>query len=273
MQRKQLFERALLKTGLYLRRHSSTILTVLGAAGVVGTTVLAIKATPKAVELIKEDSRKNHDGDPYAYTKLEAVGSCWKCYVPTAIMGSVTITCIFGANVLNKHQQASLASAYALVNSSYKEYQNKLKELYGEEADQKIREAIVIEKAKDIHISSECLCCKCDLSVEDSGSEPKLFYDEWSQRYFEATIEQVITAEYHLNRNFILRGCAMLNDFYEFLGLEETAVGSTIGWAIGDDFYWIDFDHNKVTLDDGLECYIIETPFGPDSELLEYGYY
>ena len=269
MQRKQLFERALLKTGLYLRRHSSTILTVLGAAGVVGTTVLAIKATPKAVKTIDDAEREKGE----ELTKVEVVRMAGPIYIPTIIMGSVTITCIFGANVLNKHQQASLASAYALVNSSYKEYQNKLKELYGEEADQKIREAIVIEKAKDIHISSECLCGKCDLSVEDSGSEPKLFYDEWSQRYFEATIEQVITAEYHLNRNFILRGCAMLNEFYEFLGLEETAVGSTIGWAIGDDFYWIDFDHNKVTLDDGLECYIIETPFGPDSELLEYGYY
>ena len=36
-----------------LRRSSPTILTVLGIAGVVGTTVMAIKATPKAMKLIK----------------------------------------------------------------------------------------------------------------------------------------------------------------------------------------------------------------------------
>ena len=36
-----------------LRRSSPTILTVLGIAGVVGTTVMSIKATPKAMKLIK----------------------------------------------------------------------------------------------------------------------------------------------------------------------------------------------------------------------------
>lgn len=266
MKGEQLLEKALWKTGLFLRRNSSTILTFIGAAGVVGTSILVARAAPKAVELVKSAEREKGE----ELTKFEVVQTTAPVYIPSIIMGGVTITCIFGANVLNKKQQASLASAYALVSSSYKEYQNKLKELYGEEADQKIREAIVIEKAKDVHVTASTLCDICDLSVEDSGSERKLFYDEWSKRYFEATIEQVITAEYHLNRNFILRGGCYLNEFYEFLGLEETEAGSTIGWAIGDDFYWIDFDHHKVMLEDGMECYIIETPFGPDDSLLEY---
>lgn len=107
------------KIGRSLKKASPTILTCIGAAGVVATAVLAVKATPKADSLIKADSRRNHDGDPYAATKLEAVKSCWKCYIPAAATGVATIICIFGANTLNKKQQASLASAYALVNRSY----------------------------------------------------------------------------------------------------------------------------------------------------------
>lgn len=107
------------KIGRSLKKASPTILTCIGAAGVVVTAVLAVKATPKADSLIKADSRRNHDGDPYAATKLEAVKSCWKCYIPAAATGVATIICIFGANTLNKKQQASLASAYALVNRSY----------------------------------------------------------------------------------------------------------------------------------------------------------
>ena len=108
------------KIGRSLQKASPTILTCIGAAGVVATAVLAVKATPKADSLIKADSRRNHDGDPYAATKLEAVKSCWKCYMPAAATGVATIICIFGANTLNKKQQASLASAYALVNRSYR---------------------------------------------------------------------------------------------------------------------------------------------------------
>ena len=67
------------KIGRSLKKASPTILTCIGAAGVVATAVLAVKATPKADSLIKADSRRNHDGDPYAAPKLEAVKSCWKC--------------------------------------------------------------------------------------------------------------------------------------------------------------------------------------------------
>lgn len=76
-----------LKIGRSLKKASPTILTCIGAAGVVATAVLAVKATPKADSLIKADSRRNHDGDPYAATKLEAVKSCWKCYIPAAATG------------------------------------------------------------------------------------------------------------------------------------------------------------------------------------------
>lgn len=69
-----------------------------------------------------------------------------------------------------------------------------------------------------------------------------LFYDEHSNRYIESTIEQVIAAEYHLNRNYILRGYSYLNKLYEFLGLESTNYGSVLGWVSNDDgMYWIDF--------------------------------
>ena len=72
--------------------------------------------------------------------------SAWKCYIPTAAFGLSTIACIMGANALNSRKQAALTSAYALINQSYKEYKDKLKELYGEEAHNAIVDSIVSEK-------------------------------------------------------------------------------------------------------------------------------
>lgn len=252
---------------LFLKKNGSTILTCVGGVGVVATSILAVKATPKALSLLEE--AKEEKGEEL--TKIEVVRTAWKPYIPAVLTGASTIACIFGANVLNKRNQAALMSAYALVDSSFKEYKNKLKELYGEETHQDVVNAIAVEKAGDVYVHSECLCTSCDLSAEENDGEPKLFYDEHSNRYFEATIEQVITAEYHLNRNFTLRGYSYLNEFYEFLGLETTDYGSVLGWAVNDDeIYWVDFNHRKVAMDDGLEVYIIETPYAPSYEPWDY---
>lgn len=252
----------------FLSRNSSTILTVLGGIGVIATAVLAAKASPKAAALI--ESKEEDKGEEL--TKWEVVKTATPAYIPAIVTGVSTIACIFGANILNKHQQASLASAYALIDNSYKAYKDKLKELYGEEAHNNIIDALAVEKAEEIGVYNYGPVSLCNLSIEDGTSEPRLFYDEFSNRYFETTIEQVINAEYHFNRNFVLRGYAFLNEFYEFLGLECTEYGNQVGWSSEDETYWIEFNHRKVLLDDDrLEAYIIETPWGPTIEaMVEY---
>ena len=85
----------------------------------------------------------------------------------------------------------------------------------------------------------------------------------------------LINAEYHFNRNFALYGYASLNDFYSFLGLEATEQGEALGWAAwkfyadGFEGAWIDIDHRKVTMEDGMECYILEYVIPPNAEYLD----
>lgn len=258
------------KIGNCLKKASPTILTCIGSIGVVTTAVLAVKATPKANALVEADSRKNHDGDPHAATNVEIVKACWKCYIPAAVTGAATIMCIFGANTLNKKQQASLASAYALINRSYSDYKKTLKELYGEEAHQKIMESLAVEKSNMPAITATGGISNSCLEFEDANEEQRLFYDSLSQRYFQATISQVLQAEYHLNRNMVLGAFATLNMFYDFLGLSHIPEGDTLGWMLSSDLYWIDFDNSKAMVDDGLSgevpCYVIDAVFGPQPE-------
>lgn len=263
------------KVGRALQKATPTILTCIGAVGVVATAVLAVKATPKALEMVRAGSRKNHDGNPYAATKMEVVKSCWKCYIPATITGAATIVCIFGANALNRRQQASLASAYALVSRSYTDYKRKVKELYGEGAHKKIMESLNAEKSKDMHISSCGFVSDSSLEFEDANEEVRLFYDSFSDRYFQATISQVLQAEYHVNRNFALMGGFVpLNMFYEFLGIEPKQDLAGFGWWVSDELYWVDFNHSKAMVDDGLngeiECYIIDMDYTPTTECPDY---
>ena len=185
---------------LFFKRNGATILTCVGAAGVVATTIMAVKATPTALVLLEQAEEEKGE----ELTGLEKVIVAGPAYIPTMITGASTIACIFGANVLNKHQQAALMSAYALLDNSYKDYKNKVEELYGEEANDRIRAEI----AKD-HYEED------DISLEDEDKQ--LFYDQFSERYFESTMADVIKAEYELNKMINVGFGAYLNYFYELL--------------------------------------------------------
>lgn len=255
----------MMKPNMFLKKNSATILTVAAAAGVITTSILSAKAAIKASRVLAHKEEEKGE----KLTLEETMSAVWAIYIPPVVAGVSTIACVFGANILNQRQQASLASAYALIDSSYKEYKAKLKELYGEEAHNNIVDAIAAEKCDEVHISAEGLTSAYTQEIE-SDAEPRLFYDEYSGRYFETTIEKVLLAEYHLNRNYILRGFARLNEFYEFLGLEPTDYGETIGWDICGEIYWIDFNHRKAFIgddNDGFECYIIEMPYYPRRRL------
>lgn len=244
------------RSKVFMKRNASTILTVVGSAGVIATSVMAVKATPKA--LLSIEQAKKEKGEEL--TKLEIVQVAGPVYIPAVLIGAATIACVFGANALNKRQQAALMSAYALLDSSYKEYRKKVTELYGEDADEKVK--VEIAKAK---------YDEDDIPTEDK----QLFYDEFSGRYFESTMEKVLQAEYQINRELSLRDQVALNEFYKLLGVPEIEAGDTLGWSSGSNFAaywqnWIDFGHQKTYIDDDLECQIIHMWTEPTVDYLEY---
>ena len=242
---------------MFLKRNSATILTCVGAVGVIATTVTAVKATPKALILLEK--AKEEKGEEL--TKLEVVKKAGPVYIPAAVLGISTLACIFGANVLSQHGQASLMSAYALVDGAYKDYRSKVDELYGEDAGAQVRTAI----AKD----------KYEEGVYELREDERLYYDMYSGRYFEATPAFVKTAEYELNRKLMMDDCAYLNEWYYLLDLEPLEHGLDCGWSTcaNSDMYWqtwIDFHHDKTVMDDGLECIIISFNQEPYMDFEDY---
>lgn len=152
-------------------KHMSTLLTCIGAAGVIVTAVLAAKATTKAMQIAEEVREEKGE----ELTKAELVKTVAPAYIPAAAACVATIGCIFGANVLDKKQLAALASAGALVDKAYKDYRKKVKEKVGEETEAQIEE----EMAKEEY----------DENYEPSSPDVQLFYDMYRNVYFESAIE------------------------------------------------------------------------------------
>lgn len=240
-----------------LRRSSPTILTCLGVVGVIGTAVMAVRETPKALRLIKA---KKDELEKDKLTPIELVQTTWQCYIPSALIGVGTITCIMGIRVMDKRNQAALTSAYAMLNESYKQYRQAAKRVYGEDADNRIH----AEMAKDAQVASSDWGYQVYNMEMDPESEHLLFYDLASKKYFNTTMAAVLNAQYHVNRNLSIRGDCSLNEYLSFLGLDGVDHGDDIGWDISYmveecDAYWLDFDNQKTTLEDGLECIVIDT--------------
>lgn len=239
--------------GKWLKRNSDVILTVIGAGGVVATAVLAVKASKKADKYIYEASDAKGD----ALTRTETISIAMPIYFPVIMVGAGTIACVLGANMLNRKQQATLISAYTALENSFREYRNKVDLYCGKGTDAFVASAIEQEKADAI-------------DDEPPWDRTQTFYieDTKEPKFFERTMQQIMQAEYNLNRNFALRGYATFNEFLEFLGLPLTEDGDAIGWdqSTGEEFYgyrWIDFTHNHLRTDDGLNVCSIDMPFGP----------
>lgn len=252
---------------LFIKKNAGTILSVMGSIGVVATAITAARAAPKAIKLL-EDAREEKGSK---LSKMEIAQIGFKTYLPVGLVSAATITCIMSANVLSRNKQANITSAYALLDQSYKDYRRKVIEMYGEETDHKIIEAIAVDRAKEVRISASYMCDNVDLSLDDSSGKPVLWYEEYSKRFFEATLEQILSAEYHLNRNYILRGCATINEMYDFFGLDPVEWGDDLGWEpLDEGEFWIEFNHFKAKLDDGTEFYILDLPFAPRKAELGY---
>lgn len=244
-------------TKAFVERNASTILTCVAGAGVVVTSVMAVKATPKALTLLEKAEEEKGE----KLTTFEVVKTAGPAYIPTIVSGTATIACVFGANILNKRHQAAMMSAYALLDNSYKEYKKKVEELYGEGADMNVRSEIAKDKYE-----------QTDILVKD---DERLYYDDFSGRYFKSTTEKILKAEYEVNRILAEDGCLFLNEFYELLGLEIVDYGDFLGWSSFEIMEttwnnWLYFEHTKVILDDGLECTIISMGFEPTFEFENY---
>lgn len=248
----------LINSRIFLKRNASTILTCVGAVGVVATTVTAVQATPKAMKLIEE--KKSEQGGEL--TKWEMVQTVAPAYIPSLLIGAGTLGCIFGANILNTRKQARLMSAYALLNQTHKTYRNKVKDIYGEDADQKVNE----EMAKDKYEEE---------GIKLKDPEKMLFYDIFSRQYFESTETEVKEAEYLINRSLSIKDYVSAKEFYDFLGIPSVDSGEELGWSTGMnlEYYWqtwIDFHHQYTIMEDGLECCIITMMQEPNLEWQNY---
>lgn len=233
-----------------LNQHSPEILTGLGIAGMLSTTVLAVKATPKALKLIEEKKKEVGDEE---LTKIEVVKTCYKCYIPAAVTASVSMACLIGANSVNARRNAVLATAYRLSENAFTEYREKVVETFGEKKEQKVRDEIAKDKIEANPVKNN------EVIITEKGNT--LCYDVISGRYFKSDIDKIRKAENIINKRLMSDMYISLNEFYDLIGLPYTQLGFELGWNIDDSLVEIEFSTQLA--EDDTPCIVIDYSVAP----------
>ena len=257
------------KAQLTVRKHSPEILMVAGVIGTVAGAVMACKETLELEDVLDECKQEKMElEEQYAMCEeysedalkkdqvkltIKQVAKIVKLYAPSVIMEATSIGVIFASNDIMRKRNASMAAAYATLNSMYKRYRQNVIESYGEEVDKDMRFGIKHEKVTEIDEDGNKV--KIDARIVDLDNTALAISDY--SRFFQAGCKgfDASSGRYNLlylkgiqamfNNKLIADGYVMLNDVYRELGFDTIPEGWSIGWVydeanpIGDNY--IDF--------------------------------
>lgn len=232
-----------------VKKHSPEILTGIGVAGMVTTTILAVNATPKALRLLNEAEEEKKE----PLTRTEVVKTAWKPYIPAVLTGTLSIGCLIGAQSVSVRRLTAVSTAYKLSETALTEYREKVAETIGKKKEKTVREKVIKEKMDKNPASSS------KVIVTDKGET--LCYDAIFDRYFKSDHDRIRKAENIINKQLIDEGYVSLNDFFGELGLGYTTLGNELGWALEDGL--INLELSSQLTDDGKPALVVDYNIAP----------
>lgn len=233
-------------------QHSPEILMAVGTAGMITTTILAVRATPKALKLM-EAKKKEEQKEELA--PVETVKATWKCYIPAAITGIASITCLIGSASVSARRTAALAAAYQIADATLNDYKEKIVEVVGERKAEEVRAKVGEKKLEKTPVDQG--------NVIMTGNGKTLCMDYFSGQPFESDIDTIKRAINEINAGMIRDtfGYVSLNDVYDELGLRHTEMGEELGWNIVDGT--IDVEFTASIASDGRPCIVMHFERAP----------
>lgn len=261
------------KTGravLLAKKNSPEILMAVGVVGIVGSTVLACRATLKATDvmdkaqdkfnIIKEAKNlaEENDSDQYTeqdYKKDMAIAYVQtgvdfvKLYGPAVLLGTLSISCILGSHNIMRKRNLALVAAYKAVEKGFSDYRSRVVAELGEEKDYQFKHGLtstkvdVVEEGED---GKKKKSKKDMLDVEDPNriSQYARFFDEssvnWSKTP-EYNLTFLKAQQNYANDLLHSRGHIFLNEVYDMLGIPRSQAGAVVGWVKGEGDDFVDF--------------------------------
>jgi hypothetical protein len=254
------------RTGLIIQKKSPEIFMFVGIVGVIGSTVMACRATLKAEDILeRHEERKNNIEramvQEAAYTETDRRNDLVKTYGATAVdfiklygppvvIGLASIGCIVGSHRIMKRRNLALMAAYKVVQEGFDAYRKRVIEDYGEETDYMYKNGLRAEVITENEVGEDGKSHRVKKMKlrNDNDTNGLSVY----ARFFDESCSQwTKTPEYNLmflrsQQNYFndmlkARGHVFLNEVYDALGIERSQAGAVVGWVLGKGDNFVDF--------------------------------
>ena len=203
------------------RKYAPQILMGASVAGVVTTTVLAVKATVKATKVVEEQKYLQ------AVDELpvkEVVEITWKYYIPTAISMTASVACGILSCTTSMRRNAALATLYSVSEMAREEYVEATKETVTKATAEEIEAKAGLKSTERDKFDAT--------DPEESGYGKVLMKDYVTGRYFRHDPDKVELAAEKFKNYIWTVECGSFNDWYDYLGLEDCGLGNNCGYHI-----------------------------------------
>jgi len=245
---------------LLAHEHSPRILFVGGVVGMLGSTVLACRATLKLESVLDEIERdleqakrvhelvnsdqyngeQQYSDNDYRRDKtvivMRGVGSVVKLYAPAMILGGASVFALTKSHSILNQRNIALTAAYAAVDGAFKRYRSRVVERFGDEVDRELR---FDSEEVDIIDEDTGKITTVQRATDSPGSIYARFFDEYSSRNWspdpDINLLFLRTQQNWLNDRLRIRGHVFLNEVYDTLGLAMTKPGAIVGWRWNKD--------------------------------------
>ena len=122
--------------------------TAIGVSSGLGSVIAGIAATPENTrKLDNERDERIRLGIPEMtfWEKAKMVGPS---YIPCVLLFGTSAACFILNTLKEERKIATLAGLYSMSEKSFEEYREKVKDLFGERKESKVRDEIASDKAK-----------------------------------------------------------------------------------------------------------------------------
>ena len=237
-------------------KHSSDILLATGIASGLMSTILAVKATPKALMLIEEKKiqKRKETNRKANLSKSDIIKVAWKPYVPAIISGVAGVSCILGARYITAKKTAAVATAFKLTETAFNEYKEAVVEEIGVKKEEHVRERIARKHVEENPVSEKN-------NIISTGKGKTLFFDEEFNNYFESDMQAVKKAANDLNFQILNEDYASVNDLYYLLGIPPMKSGDSLGWSSA--YGGCEMKYSSIITDDDRPCIVLNYGIAP----------
>lgn len=242
--------RTIARNTLLAQKASPNVLLGVGIAGMVGSTVLACRATLKMETIVDEAQGKLNTAKTLVHTDysdkdrqrdisliyyqsgIKILGA----YAPAIIVGGLAIYALTSSHNILTKRNVALTAAYGALEKGFNQYRARVVDKYGEEQDRDFRYG-----TREVEIVDPNDAKKKKTVTRVGPDDPSIyarFFDPFSpswQREPEYNLFFLKCQQNYSNDLLRSRGHVFLNEVYDMLGIPRSKAGAVVGWILSEN--------------------------------------